>query len=654
MKKILYSLLFILKVIFTACEEDLPKASFDLYELKSLTATAGDMNVTLSWEAYENARPNEYLILWTSGSSDAEGGEMTVDAKTMTATINNLVNDVAYTFSVQPRYAGGLASKTTAACTPKNARYPISDLTAAAGNERVRLRWTKPASERFTRYQVTVNPGNQIINLDDTSLEEYIVDGLTNDQEYTFNVVCVYPTGNSIAVETSATPGLIYPILASTELVVWEPSTFAYNDMYFMAGEVKSVSWDFGDGTTSGENNPVHAFATTGTYTVAVTVTYVNNTTESGSLTVTVGNYKWNSVDLNFGGLTGYVKTSNPVFSPDGKTMYIPTSTPAGHLFAIDVVSGEFKWVFAISQITYGGGALVAPDGTIYQCVRNATINNVYAINPNGTQKWAVKLDAAIGAFPALSADGVLYCLTNKSTLYALDASSGAIKWQQSLDGATGSAVAIDKAGNVYAGTSAAIYSFKPNKEQNWKLEEVNVTEQATFALKDQVLYATLKNGGLVAVDMTNGTKKWTYPTTKGDAYFPIADKNGNVYFTEKGSQTVHAVNASGSKIWEKNVGNNLNYSGGALSTDGILYIGTQSNNKVLGLDITNGNIVFEETVGQQVMAAVSIGPDRRLYCGTIGSNNIGSIKAFAVNKTLATDSWSIRGGDIQGTNRQK
>lgn len=654
MKKILYSLLFIFTVIFTACEEDLPKASFDLYELKSLTATAGDMNVTLSWEAYENARPNEYLILWTSGSSEAEGGEMTVDAKTMTATINNLVNDVAYTFSVQPRYAGGLASKTTAACTPKNARYPISDLTAAAGNERVRLRWTKPASERFTRYQVTVNPGNQIINLDDTSLEEYIVDGLTNDQEYTFNVACVYPTGNSIAVETSATPGLIYPILASTELVVWEPSTFAYNDMYFMAGEVKSVSWDFGDGTTSGENNPVHAFATTGTYTVAVTVTYVNNTTESGSLTVTVGNYKWNSVDLNFGGLTGYVKTSNPVFSPDGKTMYIPTSTPAGHLFAIDVVSGEFKWVFAISQITYGGGALVAPDGTIYQCVRNATINNVYAINPNGTQKWAVKLDAAIGAFPALSADGVLYCLTNKSTLYALDASSGAIKWQQSLDGATGSAVAIDKAGNVYAGTSAAIYSFKSNKEQNWKLEEVNVTEQATFALKDQVLYATLKNGGLVAVDMTNGTKKWTYPTTKGDAYFPIADKNGNVYFTEKGSQTVHAVNASGSKIWEKNVGNNLNYSGGALSTDGILYIGTQSNNKVLGLDITNGNIVFEETVGQQVMAAVSIGPDRRLYCGTIGSNNIGSIKAFAVNKTLATDSWSIRGGDIQGTNRQK
>ena len=147
---------------------------------------------------------------------------------------------------------------------------------------------------------------------------------------------------------------------------------------------------------------------------------------------INVVGYKWDSLNLNFNGLTGYVKTSNPVFSPDGKTMYIPTSTPAGHLFALDVVSGEFKWVFAIDKITYGG-------------VRDASIKNVYAINPNGTQKWSLQLDGPIGAFPALSADGVLYCLTNKSTLYALDVANGAIKWQQSLDGTTGSAVAIDR-----------------------------------------------------------------------------------------------------------------------------------------------------------------------------------------------------------------
>ncbi len=140
-----------------------------------------------------------------------------------------------------------------------------------------------------------------------------------------------------------------------------------------------------------------------------------------------------------------------------------------------------------------------------------------------------------IGAFPALSADGILYCLTNKSILYALDvANQGSIKWQKQLDGDTGGAVVLDKKGNVYAGTNATIYAFNSKGEPLWTLEGDNkVTERGAFALNGNMLYATLKGGGLVAVDMTNGTKKWTYPTTKGDAYFPIVDKNGRCLFPD-------------------------------------------------------------------------------------------------------------------------
>ncbi len=668
MKKVIYSLFFVFAAVFTACEEELPKANFDLYELKSLEASAGDMNVTLTWEDYENAHPSEYLVIWTTGAAEDDGGQMTVEADKKSVVVENLVNDMTYGFSVQPRYAGGLAGKTSVNCTPKNARYPVTDLTATAGNERVRLNWTKPNSERFTNYQITVSPSGKVITLDDTSLESYIIEGLTNDMEYTFSMVASYPTGNSEPVEVSATPGKVSPILVDqsekTELTLWEPVTFTLNDMFFMGGDVQSVNWDFGDGTTSVELSPKHAYGAVGDkYTVSVTVTYTDGTTDTGSMDITVVNYKWDSINLESGNYKGYVKVSNPVFSLDGKTMYIPTSTPAGHLFAIDVTTGNIKWVYGIDAITYGGGALIGDDGTIYQCVESKDIDNVHAINSDGTKKWSIKLDDKIGAFPALSADGtVLYCLTNAPTLYALNIVDGSTKWRvEKLDDSNkGCAVAVDKMGNIYAGTNAAIYSFTSSGNERWNGKNIafKITERGAFALHGDCLYATTLDKGLISVNMTTGEKNWDYKNTGGNAYFPIVDKNGVIYFTEKGvsgKALVYAVEPTGSLKWSKDIASVLTYNGAALSAEGLLFLGNSGGKKVWKLDTNdNGELTEVRNIGQNIMAGVTIGTDKRLYFGTIGSNNIGSIKAVAINASPELSSWSMRGGDLQGTNRQK
>lgn len=668
MKKVIYSLFFVFAAVFTACEEELPKANFDLYELKSLEASAGDMNVTLTWEDYENAHLSEYLVIWTTGAAEDDGGQMTVEADKKSVVVENLVNDMTYGFSVQPRYAGGLAGKTSVNCTPKNARYPVTDLTATAGNERVRLSWTKPNSERFTNYQITVSPSGKVITLDDTSLESYIIEGLTNDMEYTFSMVASYPTGNSEPVEVSATPGKVSPILVDqsekTELTLWEPVTFTLNDMFFMGGDVQSVNWDFGDGMTSVELSPKHAYGAVGDkYTVSVTVTYTDGTTDTGSMDITVVNYKWDSINLESGNYKGYVKVSNPVFSLDGKTMYIPTSTPAGHLFAIDVTTGNIKWVYGIDAITYGGGALIGDDGTIYQCVESKDIDNVHAINSDGTKKWSIKLDDKIGAFPALSADGtVLYCLTNAPTLYALNIVDGSIKWRvEKLDDSNkGCAVAVDKMGNIYAGTNAAIYSFTSSGNERWNGKNIafKITERGAFALHGDCLYATTLDKGLISVNMTTGEKNWDYKNTGGNAYFPIVDKNGVIYFTEKGvsgKALVYAVEPTGSLKWSKDIASVLTYNGAALSAEGLLFLGNSGGKKVWKLDTNdNGELTEVRNIGQNIMAGVTIGTDKRLYFGTIGSNNIGSIKAFAINASPELSSWSMRGGNLQGTNRQK
>jgi len=661
MKKIIYSIFIATIILFTACnDEDIPNADFNTMEASDLKAVAGDEEVSLSWEALEGSTPSGYYLSWTAGSLSVKGGELNVDANIKASTIAELVNGETYTFSVQPVYEENRkGGKISVKAKPVSTRIAATNLIAAAGDQKIRLKWTKPDSDNLKEYKLLVSSVDEPIVISKDK-ESYEVTGLTNDTEYEFSLICVYPNGTSDALQTKATPGQVYPIIvASNTLTLNEPCTFTYNDMYFTMGTVNSVSWDFGDGDTSTENEPVHSFAATGSYTVKATVTYEDGTFESGTIIMEVAGYAWASMELNHNGLSGYVKVSNPVFSPDGKTAYIPTSTPNGHLFAIDVVKGTVKWISDISSVTYGGGALVDPNGIIYQC---GTDSKVYAINPeDGTKKWTCNVDGVIGAFPALSSTGTLYCATNSGTLYAINTTSGSVVWNKSIDG-TSSAVAVDASDNVYVGTNSAIYKFNVSGSEQWKTSgTINVTERGAFAMDvtGATLYATRKGStGLSAIDMSTGNVKWTYANTGGgDAYLPVVGPDGTIYFNDKGGKKVYAISSNGTLKWEKDLGAALTYCGLAIANNGKIYCATQgkvgSVYIVYGLDVATGNVDSRYESDQQFMATASIGPDKRLYIGTIGANNIGSMLAIPIDGGPETSSWSVRGGNIYGTNHK-
>lgn len=664
-KYIIYSLLAIMPFLLVACdEEDIPGANFETMEASSLKAISGDEEVTLEWEPMEGAVPIGYYLSWTASSLSVTGGNLTVDEGVLSTTIKELVNGEAYTFSVQPIYKGDKrGGKISVEAKPTSTRMPVTNLMAAAGDQKIRLKWTKPNSENLQEYKLLISSFEEPVIISKEK-ESYEITGLTNDTEYELSLICVYPNGTSDAVSAKATPGQVYPILTSTQVQVLtlnEPCTFMYNDMYFTMGTVQSVSWDFGDGTTSDEKEPIHSYPVKGTYTVTVTVTYDDQTTESGTIEMEVSDYMWSALTLELGNFYGNVKVSNPVFSPDGRTAYIPTSTPNGHLFAIDVAKGSVKWVCQIKNVTYGGGALVGDDGVIYQC---GTDGKVYAINPeDGSSKWTCDVDKTIGAFPALSATGILYCATNAGTLYAIDSATGKVKWTKTVEGTTSSAVVVDASHNVYVGTNTAIYKFNESGEKLWQTtEKINVTERGAFALdaSGTTLYATQKGGaGLLAVDMTNGEIKWTYANTGGgDAYLPIVGKDGTIYFNDKGGKKVYAILPDGSLKWDKNLGVALTYCGLVLDDQGTIYCATQKANPegvytLYGLNSTTGAIEFTDDFSDQFMAGATVGPDKRLYVGTIGSGNKGSLLALPIEAGPELSSWSVRGGNIQGTNRK-
>ncbi|MEN8225976.1 MAG: PKD domain-containing protein, partial [Bacteroidota bacterium] len=58
-------------------------------------------------------------------------------------------------------------------------------------------------------------------------------------------------------------------------------NTVTFFDQSTPAGSIDSWTWDFGDGTTSSEQNPVHTYNETGTFNVCLTITTDSNTCNS-------------------------------------------------------------------------------------------------------------------------------------------------------------------------------------------------------------------------------------------------------------------------------------------------------------------------------------------------------------------------------------
>lgn len=644
MKKILYGICMMVTLLTLSCEDKLPQASWNLNEITNLSATPQDESVVLSWDASSEALNDGYYISWTPSTTSVEGGEITTDKNSIT--IENLVNKVSYTFSVQAVYGDKRSGKVSIKATPVTSRKEPLNYQVVAGDGKVKLIWEKP-SQDVKGYKITVLPDNKIIGIDEANAETYIVSELNNGTEYTISLQAVYDKGDSDAVSANVTPGNIEPITGfKTYVLANETMTLSYNDMYFM-GEVKSVNWTFGDNTQGQGNSVEKSFANGGEYKIKIEVTYFDEDVEVAEKTVYVIAKRWTMSNGN------YVKVSNPVFSNDNTTFYLPTADGGGsnglNVYNIDGQTYTLYTPFSVK--TYGGGSAVGPDDVIYQ---GAYDGKLYAINEDGTQKWAYDTNATnkrLECFPAVNSEGnVVYVIDGDNVLHAINTSNGNNKWSQNLEGTAG-AVAIDKDGKIYAGTQNYIYAFDNEGTQLWKVS-ANVTERGSFAIDGTTLYAAQKGGaGLVAINAGDGSVKWTVPAN-GDSYFPVVDKEGAVYFVDKGGKSLYAVNSQGILEWRIEATAGLNYCCPVIDENGIIYFGAMDG-IIHAVDTSTGEEIWRITTNDsgnnaKIMAGMTVGPDKNLYVGYIGGNVV-AIPVFAGPET---STWSCRGGNIHGTNQ--
>jgi outer membrane protein assembly factor BamB len=177
------------------------------------------------------------------------------------------------------------------------------------------------------------------------------------------------------------------------------------------------------------------------------------------------GDIKWTR-DLNQIGLPfdpGLVYIASTVaLSSDGSTIYVGVGTYRSAI--TEVVPGAIvalgsdsnvRWKQVLPEVVDGPAPVVGAHGTIYVGVAD---KNLYAFNPDGTEKW----HRAFGAepdTPAIGGDGTIFVPLSGSQFVALTPDNQ-VKWQLPLTCAGSPAVGAD--GSVYIGnfSDANLYSI--------------------------------------------------------------------------------------------------------------------------------------------------------------------------------------------------
>ena len=182
-----------------------------------LKATAGDGEVSLSWDDPDNNSITSYMVSSDGGSSyDTVSGSTD---STTSHTVTDLTNGTLYTFAVLPVNASGTGYSSTVTATPLAKPSAPTGLKATAGDGEVSLSWDDPGNNSITSYMVSSDGGSwfDTVSGSAASTTSHTVTDLTNGTVYTFAVLAVNASGNGASSTVTATPPNNAPAFPAAE-----------------------------------------------------------------------------------------------------------------------------------------------------------------------------------------------------------------------------------------------------------------------------------------------------------------------------------------------------------------------------------------------------------------------------------------------------
>ncbi len=273
-----------------------------------------------------------------------------------------------------------------------------------------------------------------------------------------------------------------------------------------------------------------------------------------------------------------------------GGVVYVGSND--GHVYALDLTSGERRWRSNLgSQVSsspaVGGGLIYAAagDGSVHALdattgarrwrittrpllrfpwghesgdyylssptyvngllVFGAGDGGVYAVDARtGSIRWRVQTEGRIRGTPAI-AEGRVFVGSFDGWLYALDLASGAIRWRYATEGAS-----------LQSG--------------NFGFDRRSI--QSSPAVANGAVYVGARDGFIYALDAGTGALRWRYDHKVSWINSSPAVSDGVLYAGSSDGQFVQALDTTGKELWRSKA-NSLVWSSPAVAGN-LVYVG--------------------------------------------------------------------------------
>ncbi len=500
------------------------KPTTSRFAVSDLVAEGSANMVILTWTK-PSTNVTSYTLTYSSEKSEAQ--KVTIEADKESYTVDELENDVIYTFSLVANYAKGPSEPAVAKAMPALAVPYFLDRTTAAVNQPVKftfntegypsatnVRWTFPDGKILTGTEVSYgipSSGTQHV-----TLTVHLGD---KDKSWTIELqirdyVVNYIDWECVGANYNGFKGSC-PVFSPDGKTVYNITFNKTTCLYAFNVETGELAWAYKPSTVAGSYNMLTVNPVTGDI-------YFGTQSAGQFYCVNAkGDLKW-----KFDG-AGSMKSAAPAVNKDGSVVFIGDG--AGNIFALDAASGAKKWQAALGSATAGllvnGNELVAgatngtvtfyntADGTVITSLKFACMTDIsgFAV---GNDKRTVYLPAktAMCSFdletrailveslsvadnnlyePVVAPNGNVYVAGKDNCVYCLDKDLTRVVWKYQHTDAAGKVVnafnyshpCVDTENHLYitsgqAGNVSYIFNADGTVKESWTYGSSNQQKQ--------------------------------------------------------------------------------------------------------------------------------------------------------------------------------